>query len=110
MLRTTTINIFIIIVLAFNSQATMAQPGYGQLIFERETNRKPYDNPLSRLQNLIEQSEIYEYLLGHPKVIKLQDMAQRVWEKQTGNKRRVVTWSRRNIISQDELPVRTPYQ
>ena len=109
MLRATTINVLIIIVLMLNSQPTMAQPGYGQLIFERETDRKPYDNPLARLQNLIEQSEIYEYLLGHPKVIKLQDMAQRVWEKQTGSKRRVVTWSRRNIISRDELSVRTPY-
>lgn len=113
MLRTITINVVLtMMVLALNSQTSMAQshqPGYNHPKSERFTERKKHYNPFTKLLRLIRNAEIYECLLGHPHFIKLQDMAQRVWEKQTGNKRRVVTWSRRNIISPGDLSVRAPY-
>lgn len=112
MLRTITINVLTMMVLVLSSQTLLAQPSYhnNKLQSERLLERKPHYSPLIRLQRFIREAEIYEYLLGHPNMIKLQDMAKRVWDKQTGNKRRIVTWSRRNIIRPGELPVRTPYQ
>ena len=109
MLRKITINVLVMMLLALNSQILMAKPGYDNLRPEQLPERRPYYSPLTKLQYLIREAEIYEHLLGHPDFIKLQDMAQRVWEKQTGNKRRAVTWSRRNIISPNELQVRSPY-
>ena len=108
MLRTITINLLTIVVLALGSQPILAQPVYDNLLTEQITQRKPHYSPLTRLQRIIRDAEIYEYLLAHPKVIKLQDIARRVWEKQTGSKRRVVAWSRRSIISPGELPIRAP--
>ncbi len=111
MLRKITINMSIMLLLALSSQSLMAQPGYEEVPgfhSKQLVTREPYYSPFIKLQRWIREAQLYEYLLDHPHFIKLQDMAQRVWEKQTGNKRRAVTWSRRNIISPNDLPVRSP--
>ncbi|MGB0845585.1 MAG: hypothetical protein ACPGSM_02625 [Thiolinea sp.] len=100
MLRKITINVLTILLLTLGSQPLFAQPGYNGMLphTESQTADRHYHTPVSTLQRIITESRLYDYLLNHPKFIKIQEIACRVWEKQTGSKRRV-SYSRRQIFS-----------
>ena len=111
MLRKITINMLTMTLLMLNCQTLSAQTGYDSIRTDVITDySKPHHSPITRLQRLIRDMEIYEYLLGNTHFIKLQDMVQRVWDKQTGKQRRVVTYSRHNITLPQEQRVRSPYR
>ncbi len=101
MLRKLIINVATMMVLGLTSQPLLAQnidnatpPAH---IIKQKIDQS--QSPVNKLQRLLNHAALYENLLAYPKFIKLQDMARRVWEKQTGNKRRVLATSRPNIIA-----------
>lgn len=62
----------------------------------------PPQTTRSSLQRIILQSGFYEYLLHHPDFIRIQGILSRLWETQSGNKRRVVHQRNQNNIQLDD--------
>ncbi|MEZ5448756.1 MAG: hypothetical protein R3E89_07075 [Thiolinea sp.] len=45
--------------------------------------------PFTKLERMLRESRLYEYMLNHPDFLKIQEIASRLWANQTLNKRRI---------------------
>ena len=78
--------VLLILILPFSAVAAPTQPT--RLLPDR-TSATLIQSPstdLSRLSQLISESKLYEQILNNPDFIKIQSIAQRWWDNQTGAK------------------------
>ena len=81
----------LLLVLLCISSALHAQPRLHSTKLQNKTilHQTTYIHPLQGIASLILNSSLYEAMLSSPDFIKMQDIAQRLWDNQTGAKRRV---------------------
>ncbi|MEZ5475936.1 MAG: hypothetical protein R3E95_00040 [Thiolinea sp.] len=85
-----------LLLLTFLSASALTQaqsqqsPSYYIGLLKKDTNfQTVYANPLRELTDFITNSSVYERMMSSPDFIKVQDIARRLWDNQTGAKRKV---------------------